>query len=663
MFKNLDLNQVISHNSARSKYRTPLGALKTGESVKLRLFVKEISLEKVFLTVINGIYKEDLEMYRIDSGFECEYCLPEKEVVLWYFFTIVSGNTRIYYGRNYEQTSGTGKIYWDAPPAFQLTVYNADFSVPEWFKGATMYQIFPDRFCVGDKNNKEKGKIYHESKKRRVILHENSEEPVIYEPVGGAQYYEPCDYYGGDLKGIENSLPYFKDMGVSVLYLNPIFEAASNHRYNTSDYLKVDPLLGTNEDFINLCKKAEEQGIKIMLDGVFSHTGDDSIYFNKYGNYEEKGAYQGEESPYYKWYDFKNFPDEYRCWWGFTTLPEVNEHEKEWEDFVINGENSVMRSWIKNGAAGFRLDVADELPDDTIRKMRTAIKKENKNSVLLGEVWEDATIKQSYGNVRTYALGRGLDSVMNYPFRNAVIDFIMFRSNAYNLKNFLVAQSQNYPCDMYNSLMNLLSSHDVERVHTILSTTYQVTELSREQQAHIAISDEFAARGKELQKIAAALQFTVPGVPCIYYGDENSMDGLKDPFNRGFFKEQNEDMREFYKQISNIRKRSTALKEGGYAFYACGDDVAAVLRFKEGCREDVTEEIYLTVVNRSDEERSFAVDIFAETECLSAEQIEMLRRKKTKSAVCCFTGRTFGAYNGIIGGSIMPRQACLIKIS
>ena len=213
---------------------------------------------------------------------------------------------------------------------------------------------------------------------RTVYLHDDWEEQPVFGPLPGKEFYDPCDYFGGDIEGIISKLDDLKRLGISCIYLNPIGEAASNHRYNTSDYKKVDPFLGNNEDFKRLCQLAKERRIHVILDGVYSHTGDDSVYFNKKGNYEEPGAYQGEESKYYDWYDF-NEDGTYKSWWGFETLPEVNELNEKFVDYIITGEDSVIKHWLKLGASGFRLDVADELPDEFIFKLRSELKKKFKN--------------------------------------------------------------------------------------------------------------------------------------------------------------------------------------------------------------------------------------------------------------------------------------------
>ena len=414
--------------------------------------------------------------------------------------------------------------------------------------------------------------------------------------------YIPDDFYGGTFKGIEKKLPYLKKLGISCIYLNPIVEARSNHRYDASDYLRPDPILGSLDDFDALVKAAENMGIRIILDGVFSHTGADSIYFNKYGHYDSVGACQGKTSAYYNWYDFKSFPEDYRSWWGFKELPEVEETNSEWQDFVVTGENSVVKTWLRRGAAGWRLDVADELPDEVLTLIRKSTKEEKSDALVLGEVWEDAVIKESYGLKRNYALGVSLDSVMNYPLRTALLDFIHGRTDAYALRNFLISQQMNYPRPLYYSLMNLLGSHDVERLRNALAADTDIRSLSREKQLALDFSEETLSAAIEKEKLCAAVQFSLPGVPSIYYGDEQGMCGVNDPFNRLPFKEEDNGLYEYYVNLSNLRTGSPALSVGEAEFSAPCSDVLVILRYLKGG------DAFLTVVNRGGKAYDYEVN-------------------------------------------------------
>ncbi len=575
-----DAQCVIKHDAYDEKFRDPMGAVTCGSKVELRITVEGGAQGAELLA--NG---RAIEMEQSKNGFECVYTAPAEPTVVWYSF------------RLYDLNGEGEKIYCGSSGKYQLTVYDPAFKTPDWAKGAVMYQIYPDRFCrEGD--SWKKGAEYHRALGREIELHEDWDESVKWE--GGEKYY-PNDFYGGTLAGIEKHLPELKELGVDVIYLNPIFESDSNHRYNTADYMKIDPMLGDEEDLKRLCAKAKELEMRIILDGVFSHTGDDSVYFNKYGRYDSVGAYQSKDSEYYKWYDFKDHPEVYRSWWGFTTLPEVEETEPSWQDFVIKAEDGVMKHWMKAGAAGYRLDVADELPDEVIELMRRNIKAEDRNSFLLGEVWEDAVTNVSYGKRRDYSLGRGLDSVMNYPLRRGLIDFFIGAIDAHELCELLLHQKLNYPKPMYHCLMNLLSSHDTMRIRSVLGTGIDRRDMPREQQAEIVLSEEQHNLARARQRLLAALQFTLPGMPAVYYGEEEGMEGMCDPFCRGTYRKLDSELREYYGALAQLRHGSTALRAGEAAFCAPEDDLICMLRFDEY-------EAYLVIINRGEKHLVFCYD-------------------------------------------------------
>lgn len=656
----------MKHNSALEKYRSPLGALRTGQQVILR-FEAPNDGRRVMIVVYENDVGTEYEMSYIQDMWQYDLVVPAEPGVLWYHFAMYLNDGVTYYGVRYGQTTGEGQFYSEMPSSFQLTVYDAGYETPEWFRKSTMYQIFPDRFCQGDKKNLERGASYHRSMGRQVLVHNRWEESPIYAPLEGQQYYSPCDFFGGDLKGIEKQLPYLKEMGITCIYLNPIVEAASNHRYDTANYKSVDPILGSNEDFVRLCRQAEKSGISIMLDGVYSHTGSDSLYFNKKGNYPGKGAYQGKESPYYKWYTFFDSHDQYQSWWGFDTLPEVREFEPDWQEYIITGNNSVFAHWLGLGASGFRLDVADELPDEVIELMRTATKKQDKENVLLGEVWEDATTKESYGVKRQYALGRGLDSVMNYPFRNACINFLLGYHTAYDMKNFFLTQRLNYPLPMYYSLMNLLSSHDVPRIRTVLSSGLTGDNMTREEQASYVVPYHREIEGAKLVRLAEAIQFVMPGVPSIYYGDEYGMNGLKDPFNRGPFSQNDSNMKEFTKRLSRLRQTSDVLKTGYVAFFAVNTEVIAIFRFildgKDPFGRPANNGVYLTVINRSKEEQKVSIDLKNLEEGIGERQMHLLKNQRYSNVRAMFhDGHTVTVARNVVETMLGPRDFEIFRL-
>lgn len=456
-----------------------------------------------------------------------------------------------------------GKAYIeDWLDEWQLTVYDKAFQTPEWAKGATMYQIFPDRFCRSSSYMPQKAK--NERK-----IHENWFDVPDF--IYGNPDYKGNDYFCGNLKGICERLPYIKELGVNVIYLNPVFESPENHRYSTGNYENIDPYLGTNEDFAALCQNAKDMGIRVILDGVFSHTGADSIYFNKYGHYDCVGACQGSESPYYHWYSFNDTAIGYECWWGFENLPNVNEAAPDYLHF-ITGENGVLKQWQNRGASGWRLDVADELPDVFMDALRSRVKETDGEALIIGEVWEDATNKFAYGVRRRYLLGQQLDSVMNYPWRNAIIDFVKW-GHAEGFKEQVLSIMENYPAPALDCLMNILSTHDTERIVNVFGVEHEVP---HDEAADYHLTEAEYEKGKVGLMKAAFLQFVLPGIPSIYYGDEVGLTGFRDPYCRMGYPYGKEDTQllSYFKALGELRKTYrkdfTAPLE---AFSATGDTI------------------------------------------------------------------------------------------
>ena len=449
-------------NSFDPYFKQPFGAVRAGQSVHLSLCIPEELgyVDPHLVLQKEGRYDVPVH-YRMkfdgqtphQNHFSVDVTLNDVGLY-FYYFDLYTDFRRIVRGPD-----NCGVVSWQEGESWQITVYESDFETPAPIKGKVFYQIFPDRFCEGVENKPMPfpDRLYQADKHAEPFWQPNE--------VGG---HLNEDYFGGDLKGIQMKLPYLREMGVDYLYLNPIFEAHSNHRYNTADYLNVDPLLGTNEDFEALCAEARKYGIGIVLDGVFSHTGSDSRYFNREGRYGEGGAYRDPNSPYRSWYDFDSkYKGGYRSWWGFETLPEVNEETPSYVEF-ITGEGGVIDTWLRRGAAGFRLDVADELPDEFIEKVRTAVKRVGPDKFLLGEVWEDATTKFGFDKRRTYLLGKGLDSVMNYPFKNAVLGFVCGRDAGQTMTDIL-SICEHYPAPALHVLMNFMSTHDTVRAITAIA--------------------------------------------------------------------------------------------------------------------------------------------------------------------------------------------------
>lgn len=453
---------------------------------------------------------------------------------------------------------------------FQQTVYDREYVSAEPFKGGIAYQIFPDRFYRTEPVVRIQGRTYHD---------DVSEIPIWWPDKAGI--VRNNDFYGGTLKGIEEKLPYLVSLNVSIIYLNPVFLAFSNHRYDTSDYMTIDPQLGTEQDFVSLCVQARKVGIRIILDGVFSHTGDDSVYFNKYGRFDSVGAYQSKDSPYYKWYRFTEWPRQYASWWGFSTLPEVEEMEPSYTEF-ITGVDGVIDHWMKLGASGFRLDVADELPDRFIEKIRQAIRRNDPQGILIGEVWEDASNKISYGERRRYFYGNELDGTMNYPFRIAILDFVS-NGDSFRFREAIERITKNYPHDMLLTCLNLLSSHDTPRAINMLADSFAASRSKEDASARVLSKDDYL-RGIEMLKLAYALLFFLPGIPTIYYGDEIGMQGYGDPFCRRYFEWDHIDnnLFSFVRKLSEEHKKyEEILKEGRTEFFISEESVIGFWRKSE----------------------------------------------------------------------------------
>ena len=548
----------VPYDSRNSFYRSPMGAVEENTRIHFKIILpRSLGCSKAELNIKHdfdgdwtycnmfwcGIYSEGFEVW------ECHYT-TEKIGLYWHGFRLQTNE-----GERYINPAGPEKkseICRSTGASWQITCYKKGFQTPKWPVGGVMYQIFPDRF------------YYSGNKKENIpqdrTIHENWQEGPQWWPNAQGEITN-SDFFMGDLQGITQKLDYLEDLGVTCIYLNPIFEAYSNHRYDTADYSKIDPLLGTEEDFQTLCSEAKKRGIHIINDGVFSHTGSDSVYFNRKGRYDSVGAYNSQESPYYSWYHFSQWPNQYNSWWGFYTLPEVNETDPQFNEY-INGENGIVRKWMKNGNSGWRLDVADELPDAFLENLRRAVKEENPEGLVLGEVWEDASNKESYGHRRAFLLGNQLDSVMNYPFRAAILDFLR-GADGRDMMERILCIVENYPKPVLNVLMNLLGTHDTERALTVLAGE-PLNGRDRQWQANTKLTQQQYERGIKLMKVAAGMLYTLPGVPCIYYGDEVGMQGYRDPFNRACFPwgNENQELLSWYKQLGKLRKVCSALKEG-----------------------------------------------------------------------------------------------------
>lgn len=575
----------IPYNSRKDYHKYPFGAVAAGKETVFRVVLpRDLCCRAVWLV----IHKDGCDNEYIGASWEC----MEKDCEEWWRIVYrpkVHGIYRYHFeydtdfGRMSVLHVGNGvAAITKSGDDWQLTVYDENTHTPDWIKGGIMYQIFPDRFCFSG----EKKKNIPSDR----IIRENWGEMPLWEPDADGRINK-YDFFCGDFKGIEQKLLYLSSLSVNCIYLNPVFEAASNHRYDTADYEKIDPLLGDEKNFETLCKSAEKYGIRIILDGVFSHTGADSRYFNKFGRYGDDGAYRSQNSKYFDWYKFRQWPDSYESWWGIDILPEVKEETPSYIEYI----ESIAEKWMQKGAFGWRLDVADELPDEFLEKFFHCVKKQNPDAFVLGEVWEDATNKISYGSRRKYLLGEQMDSVMNYPFANAILRFLQTGS-AESFMDKILSVLENYPPQSIHTLMNHIGTHDTARAITALASGSSYSRAAYKNGSG-RLSDSEKIWGISMMKAAATLQFTLPGVPCIYYGDEVAMEGGEDPFNRGCFPwgNENEELLSFYKELGKIRRGSPCFVDGDFIPVSGVLGCVAFVRKKDDSES-------LTIVNRNEHE-------------------------------------------------------------
>ncbi len=565
----------LYHHSQHDAFRSPGGAVPVGTSIRIRLQAWGHP-GQVALRTWNSA-EEYSSMQPVGMGlYEGNIVAPSHPCVLWYDFMVEDERGhRLYYGNARDGLGGAGLSYQDPPPSYQITVYDPSFNPPSYLREGVMYQVFPDRFA------RSKAPV---SSRSEVFLHQNWQEDPLVDPDPRSGDNRALDFFGGDLRGITNKLSYLQDLGITVLYLNPVFKARSNHRYDTGDYSRIDPLLGTEEDFRVLCLQAKQKGIRIILDGVFSHTGEDSLYFNRFGHYPDTGAFQSKTSPYYPWYRFTHFPDQYASWWGIPSLPELNKEDPSYREFIC-GNQGIVRGWIQKGASGWRLDVADELPVSFIQQLRKATKGESAQSVLIGEVWEDASNKVSYGSLRSYCLGDTLDSVMNYPLREVVIGFLTGLVPAERVVRVIRSLQENYPTPFFYSLMNLMGSHDRPRILNVLCGNDYSDLPTRERGLKTlpqVLRELAIARFSKMLAIYTAL----PGMPSLYYGDEAGMEGAADPFCRRPFPwgQEDEQVRALVKEAFQLRHSRPVLKTGFLDIASEGSDTLLIVRSaRDGC--------------------------------------------------------------------------------
>ena len=553
----------ILFDSKQTQYKDPFGTLVPNQVCTLNIHIPSTVQAAKVECIINHEHGATAQIVTMDYKkkdgpydiFTGKFSFPDCGL-FFYFFRIYTrgGDFRLFkYGDDTNMEAGD---------CWQVSCVPADFTTPDWAKGALIYQIFPDRF------NKS-GKCDLTGKLEPYTVHLNWNEEVDWRPNKDGLVLNN-DFYGGNFKGIMEKLDYIADLGVSIIYLNPISKSFSSHRYDTGDYKTPDPMLGTEAEFTKLCEEAHKRNIKIVLDGVYSHTGSDSLYFNKFKHFDSNGAYNSETSPYHSWYKFYNWPNSYHSWWGFDTLPTVNKMDPAFIKYIITDEDSVVAHWLKAGADGFRLDVVDEIPDEFVLMLKKRIRKIRPDALLIGEVWEDASNKSAYGVRRRYFVDGILDSAMNYPFRTAIINFIRGWDNGPGLKNAVMSIVENYPPQVVQCNMNLLGTHDTARILTTLVDNYEGT---REEQSKRFLSRSQYLIAQERLMLASFLQYTLPGSPSLYYADEAGMEGCKDPFNRRTYPWGREDreLLEHFKQLGQLRKNCEVLRLGDIRFFRADD--------------------------------------------------------------------------------------------
>lgn len=530
----------IQYNSFQTKHKQPFGAVLKEQEIQFALDVyNAVNPEVTFAVSKEGHVEQYLKMSPVENGIFTTSFFPN-ELGLYFYFFIVSyedhGIRRtVYVGSSGHGIGGESVVCenkWELIP-YQITVHNYQKKAPSWYKNSIFYQIFVDRFFNGEEN----GNVL--SPKKNSFLYATWEDSPMYikDHQGNILRW---DFFGGNLKGVIKKLDYLVSLGIGGIYLNPIFKARSNHKYDTGDYMTIDEMFGDEETFGILIQEAKKRGIRIILDGVFNHVGADSKYFNAFGTYSSIGAAQSMDSPYYSWFNFFQYPHDYECWWGVKDLPNVNESNKSYRDFIV-GPGGVIEKWTKMGIGGWRLDVADEMPDEFIEEIRKTMDTVHEEQVLIGEVWEDASNKIAYGKRRRYLLGSELHGTMNYPFKDGVIAYLNGYMKAKDLYTRFMSIKENYPSEALYSALNNLGTHDTPRI---------LTEL------------------KDLRKlnVAVGMLFTFPGVPCVYYGDEAGMEGEGDPYNRGPFPWGKEStlVQTIYKTYMELRRDYEALTTGDF---------------------------------------------------------------------------------------------------
>lgn len=534
----------VTYDSWQKQYKTPFGAIQANTLVTWAIAIDQpVQEADLWLTKLN----EDPVAYPMNYNDETQKYETQVRVgssgLYNYYFAIKQNNQMFYVDQG---LFGQGRLRQDDHnlKQYQLICYERKVPQVDWYDQGVVYQIFPDRFANGNPYGEVTGR------KKNSFLYATEEDTPYYIKNSRGEITR-WDFFGGNLAGIRKKLPYLKKLGVNTIYLNPIFLATSNHRYDTVDYMKIDPMLGDEDDLRGLIHDLHQNGMHLLLDGVFNHVGQESIYFQE--------AIKDKSSHYYSWFNFIDYPEKYQSWWGVSSLPEVNKSNPEYQDFIY-GDHGVLAKWMKDQVDGWRLDVADELPMDFLRNIRNRLMKEN-CQVMIGEVWGDASDKFVNSEYRPYTFGDNLTGVMNYSVRNFIVGLLTSENNDAEiaLMNKLALLVEHYPTNFLRNCLNNIGTHDTVRIKTALQ------------------NDE------KLVLLAFGLMFMLPGVPCIYYGDEAGLIGDKDPDNRRFFPWGRES-RSLIAQVSkwiNVRKQNPVLVKGKIGFLHIATGINAIVRYDE----------------------------------------------------------------------------------
>lgn len=652
----------LRHDSRDPLYRTPGGAVPAGQAVRIRFrtFHDDVTAVKLRLFDLNADSQRILPMSLAAGDVDCYGAAPAGytcdfwEVTLnepspnnlWYRFIVSDGSDTGYYADNSAALDGGLGAAGDemVDNSYALMFYDPAFSAPAWARSAVIYQVFPDRFRNGRSNNDAQTDEVRYDDPTLAL-------PWGTPPEGYCRNYSDgttsCpwrfddtppdsspakeqprgrDYYGGDLRGVDQNLDYLRALGVTTLYFNPIFDAGSNHSYDTQDYLRIDPYFGTQKDWENLVKHAGDRGMRIVLDGVFNHLSSDSPFFDRYHHYPTDGACESLNSPYRDWFYFREVgagagkcagsagPNsaDYDGWFGFDSIPVLNKSNPEVVDYFIAAPDSVTRHWLDQGAGGWRLDVMGDasFPDGYWEQFRSVVRATQPDALIIGELWQkDSTLLR-------YLRGDRADTTMNYRLRDAVIGLLApgsFDSKGFadsgrvlapsEFANRLAAIREDYPDAAYYSLMNLLDSHDTERLLWTLTPGTETT-------ANKELNAANLAEGKQRMRLASLIQFTVPGAPTVFYGDEVGLTGDDDPDDRRTYPwadrggSPDADLLAHYQALATLRRQNPALVDGDLRIL-WADDSSGVVAYGRKAGDQAA----VIVVNRSSAANSTPIPV------------------------------------------------------